>query len=54
MLDDSETLLHTGDVVIQRGTDHAWDNRSDQWAKMVFILVDREFDAALTASLGEA
>ena len=26
MLDDSEVLLKQGDVVVQRGTDHAWDN----------------------------
>ena len=53
VLDDSETALHAGDVVIQRGTDHAWDNRSDQWAKMVFILIDGQFDDALKASIGD-
>lgn len=54
VLDDSETALHAGDVVIQRGTDHAWDNRSDEWAKMVFILVDGQFDDPLKASIGDA
>ena len=54
VLDDSETLLHAGDVVIQRGTDHAWDNRSDHLAKMVFILVDGQFDDAVRASIGQA
>ena len=28
-LDDSEVVLGPGDVVIQRGTDHAWENRGD-------------------------
>ena len=28
ILSDSEVLLRAGDVVIQRGTDHAWENRS--------------------------
>jgi mannose-6-phosphate isomerase-like protein (cupin superfamily) len=27
LLDDSETTLRAGDVVIQRGTNHAWSNR---------------------------
>ena len=29
VLDHSETTLHPGDVVIQRGTDHRWENRCD-------------------------
>ena len=28
LLDDSEVQLKTGDVLIQRGTNHAWSNRS--------------------------
>jgi quercetin dioxygenase-like cupin family protein len=28
VLDTQETVLHAGDVVIQRGTNHAWSNRS--------------------------
>lgn len=48
ILSDSEVVLRAGDVVIQRGTDHAWENRSDNTAKMVFVLVDAEFDADLS------
>lgn len=48
ILDDGETLLKAGDVVIQRGTDHAWENRSDAPAKMVFVLIDAEFDPELS------
>jgi hypothetical protein len=33
--------------VIQRGTDHAWENRSDRPARMAFILIDADFDDAL-------
>lgn len=51
ILDDSEVLLKQGDVVVQRGTDHAWENRSDQVCRMAFILVDGEFDPALRAAL---
>ncbi|SDT35621.1 cupin domain-containing protein [Actinoplanes derwentensis] len=51
ILDDSEVTLHAGDVVVQRGTDHAWANRGDVPAKVVFILVDGEFDDSLATSL---
>lgn len=39
--DGSSTRLNTGDVVVQRGTMHAWRNPSQtQWARMVFFLQD--------------
>lgn len=47
ILSDSEVVLKAGDVVIQRGTDHAWENRSAKPAKMVFVLIDAEFDPDL-------
>lgn len=40
LLDDDDVLLKTGDVVIQRGTNHAWANRSDKLARIAFILID--------------
>ena len=49
VLDNSEVLLKQGDVVIQRGTDHAWANRSDKVARMAFILVDGQFTPELKA-----
>ncbi|MGH9046006.1 MAG: cupin domain-containing protein [Acidimicrobiales bacterium] len=52
VLDDgSETPLGPGDVVVQRGTDHAWTNRSGAPALVAFVLVDAAFDARLKASL---
>jgi len=51
VLDDSEVTLRAGDIVVQRGTDHAWANRGDTRARVAFILVDGEFDPALTATL---
>jgi quercetin dioxygenase-like cupin family protein len=39
-LDDSTTTLHAGDVVVQRGTNHAWINRGTEMARVAFILVD--------------
>ena len=43
VLDEGETKLNVGDVVIQRGTNHAWANRSNEVARMVFILLDGKF-----------
>lgn len=51
VLDDSEVTLRAGDVVVQRGTDHAWANRGDVTAKVVFVLVDGEFTPDLLATL---
>ena len=42
VLDDDETLMRQGDVLIQRGTGHAWSNRTDKPCRMAFILVDAE------------
>lgn len=44
VLDRGEASLRQGDVVIQRGTNHAWANRSDQTCRMLFILVDGRYD----------
>jgi quercetin dioxygenase-like cupin family protein len=52
VLDDgSETALHAGDVVVQRGTDHAWVNETDEPARMAFVLVDGRFTDELAAVL---
>jgi len=53
ILDDSEVHLRAGDIVVQRGTDHAWENRSDRVARMAFILVDGAFSDELRAKLPE-
>jgi hypothetical protein len=39
--------------VIQRGTHHAWSNRSDKPVRMVYILIDGRFDPALEAQFGK-
>jgi len=52
-LQSTETVLRPGDVVVQRGTSHRWENRSSQPARMAFILVDGAFTADLRATLGE-
>ncbi|WP_051551368.1 cupin domain-containing protein [Nocardioides sp. URHA0020] len=52
VLDDSEVTLRAGDIVVQRGTDHAWANRGTEVARVVFVLVDGELDPQLVESIG--
>lgn len=40
VLDEGEVLLKAGDVLVQRGTSHAWSNRSDRPARIAFVLID--------------
>jgi hypothetical protein len=42
VLDEGETLMRSGDVLIQRGTHHAWANRSNKVCRMAFVLIDAE------------
>ena len=51
ILDDSEAVLRAGDVVVQRGTDHAWENRSDMIARAAFFHIDARFGEELLARL---
>ncbi|MGH7364980.1 MAG: cupin domain-containing protein [Candidatus Rokuibacteriota bacterium] len=39
LMDEGETLMRAGDTLVQRGTNHAWSNRSDQPSLVAFILV---------------
>jgi quercetin dioxygenase-like cupin family protein len=54
LLDEEDVHLKAGDVVIQRGTNHAWSNRSDKPAKMLYVLIDGEFDDELKSNFGSA
>jgi len=40
MMDIGETKLTAGDCLVQRGTNHAWSNRSDKPCLVAFILLD--------------
>ena len=40
VLDEDEVRLTAGDVLIQRGTMHAWSNRSDKVCRMAFVMLD--------------
>jgi len=39
MMDEGETLMKAGDCLIQRGTNHAWSNRSAEPCLVAFVLV---------------
>jgi quercetin dioxygenase-like cupin family protein len=41
-MDASTVKLKAGDIMIQRGTNHAWANRSSKRARVAFVLVDAE------------
>jgi mannose-6-phosphate isomerase-like protein (cupin superfamily) len=51
VLDDSEVLLKPGSVVVQRGTNHAWANRSGKPCRMLFVLIDGVYEPALAAAI---
>ena len=51
VLDDSEVLLKPGSVVVQRGTNHAWANRSGRPCRMLFVLVDGRYEPGIAAAL---
>jgi naringenin degradation protein FdeH len=42
MMDEGEVLLKPGDVLVQRGTNHAWSNRTNDTAVVAFVLIDAE------------
>ncbi|SFN22069.1 Cupin domain-containing protein [Chryseobacterium oleae] len=42
IMDEGETLLKPGDIVIQRGTNHAWSNKSDEPCIQLAVLIDAE------------
>ena len=39
-MDESSVKMKAGDVMVQRGTNHSWVNRSDKPARLAFVLVD--------------
>lgn len=51
VLDDGEAILRPGSVVIQRGTNHAWANRSGKMCRMLFVLISGQYDSDVAESL---
>jgi len=52
LLDDSEVVLKAGDVLVQRGTNHAWSNRGTKPARIAFILIDGAYEPDLQGLRG--
>jgi mannose-6-phosphate isomerase-like protein (cupin superfamily) len=53
VLDIGEVELRPGSVVVQRGTNHAWANRSGRVCRMLFVLVDGAYEPAVAAALAK-
>lgn len=51
VVDKGEVQLRPGSVVVQRGTNHAWANRSGKPCRMLFVLVDGDYDPAIAQAL---
>lgn len=51
LLDEEEIVVPENGVIVQRGTNHAWSNRTDQICRMAFILVDAKYDENLLNKL---
>jgi mannose-6-phosphate isomerase-like protein (cupin superfamily) len=47
IMDVGETVVKAGDIVIQRGTNHGWANRSSRNCRIAFVLIDGEFTGGL-------
>lgn len=47
VLDRGEAVVKAGDIIIQRGTNHAWANRSNQICRVAFVLIDGQFTDGL-------
>jgi mannose-6-phosphate isomerase-like protein (cupin superfamily) len=47
IVDEGETVVRAGDIVIQRGTNHGWANRSDRNCRIAFILIDGQYEGGL-------
>jgi hypothetical protein len=47
ILDVGETIVRAGDIVIQRGTNHGWANRSGRHCRIAFILIDGAYQDGL-------
>jgi hypothetical protein len=47
ILDEGETVVRAGDIVVQRGTNHGWANRSGKPCRIAFVLIDGRFDPEL-------
>ncbi len=43
LVDEGKIVARAGDIVIQRGTNHSWANRSNANCRIAFILIDGKY-----------
>ena len=43
VMDNGEVTAGAGDIVVQRGTNHAWANRTNENCRIAFVLIDGRF-----------
>jgi mannose-6-phosphate isomerase-like protein (cupin superfamily) len=48
LVDIGEVTVRAGDIVVQRGTNHGWANRSGENCRIAFILIDGIFSGGLS------
>jgi len=48
VLDNEDVLMREGDFLVERGTNHAWANRSGKPCRMLFVLIDGAFDPEIS------
>ena len=51
ILDQGEVVVRPGSVVVQRGTNHAWANRSGKPCRILFVLVSGRYEPELASKL---
>jgi len=44
IMEEGERTLTPGDVVVQVGTNHGWENRGDKMCRIAFVLLDGDYD----------
>jgi uncharacterized cupin superfamily protein len=49
VLDNEDVHLKAGDIVVQRGTIHAWSNRGPSACRMLFVLIDGRYSGDVPA-----
>jgi quercetin dioxygenase-like cupin family protein len=52
-VDGTKVALQPGDVVVQRGTDHRWDNPGEEAALLLVVLIGGVFSHDLRELLGD-
>jgi mannose-6-phosphate isomerase-like protein (cupin superfamily) len=53
IVDDGETVVRAGDIIVQRGTNHGWANRSGKNCRIAFVLIDGVYRDGLFAAGGD-